>query len=160
MLKTKAVSKKTEQILLRVLKYIEKEPRRLRMNSWGDIYGNEDKIFSDFNGINNKVPPCRTTACLGGTVLLITKKGKKFLDENMDEHEDATEYHFPDNSPDIAADILGITEDQVQNLFYFNGGGDTGWPIKYDVAYKRARTAKQKFKVTKARVLHFIKTGR
>jgi hypothetical protein len=152
-----AVSKKTERILLRILKYLEEEKDRLNMVHWGAFH--EDDQVAGVDHKMQPVPPCKITSCLGGTCLLVTKKGIQFL-KDYGFFEDKYD-GFPD-AFDPAKKILGLTDQQAARLFFLkehscNGG--YGWPEKYSNMYKAAKTGKGRFKATKLRVLHFIKTG-
>jgi len=157
-----AVSKKTEKILMRMLDYIEKEPKRLDMNTWGEIYSKGAEVDEN----EQELPPCKTVACLAGTCLLVTRAGLDFLRESYVTKEHANSYHegnidFPSHTPDKAEEILGITDAQAKNLFYFADwrSDGYGWPMKFVEQYNKAKTARGRFQVTKRRVLHFIKTG-
>lgn len=167
-----AVSKKTERILLRMLDYIEQEPKRLEMGSWGAIYSKATKtkpIITSNTYHKVKLPPCKTTACIAGTCLLVTKIGQKFLRDNSISQKFLVNYEdgigdsvdFPDTTPDKARDILGISKKMADSLFYFGGWSFSGysWPMEFEEQYRNAKTARGRFNATKRRVLHFIKTG-
>ncbi len=159
------ISKKTERMLMKVLAYIEAEPRRLEMGNWGEIFTKTDKKTVGLGGNIQKLPPCKTVACLAGTVLLTTKAGKTFLKDryvtrSLAEKSDCS-IDFPGDTNSMAKDILGLTTEQMQKLFYFEEWSDTeyGWPAIFVERYMKAKTARGRFGATKARVLHFIKTG-
>lgn len=174
----RAVSKHTEKILMRVLDYLEQEPKRLDMTRWGQIHpdGAETiEICPDGwdGGIEQLLPPCKTTACLAGTVCLATKPGLKFLsDNNAIKPLEGTNYtiSFPDETPEVAAQILKISELGSNRLFHFKDWKEmydsktdqyvpVGWPKRFSNQYKKAKTPRGRFNATKARVLHFIQTG-
>lgn len=183
---TKAITKRQEEVLLRVLDYIKQEPKRFNMHSWGEIF---PKFIKDWNGnhIPNPdktykagrkrlpIPPCNTAACLAGTVLLVTKKGKRVIAKEKKGCEITETISFSRNTPEIAKEILGFTEQQSNSLFYLKNWGLTepirnengfqissnriGWPIQFSKAYNQAKTGKERYKALEARVKYFIRTG-
>lgn len=167
-----AVKARTKEILLRVLKYMKQEPDRINMHAWGSIVQDGQKDL----GLpkKHKTPPCGTTACLAGSVLLVTKKGNEYLKREgltkKDISEDTTYVYFPFETKEIAEKILGITDEQSQNLFLFKNMGAyhfdkdgeyvaAGWPTQFSAQYNKASTGAQRYQAVKDRVLHFIKTG-
>lgn len=158
--KHKSVSAKTANILYRVLAYMEKEKNRVDMYSWGRFC--TTPTIETGNSIDGwrvqTSPPCRTTACIAGAVLLVTKPGRKIL---KDTGFFSGKAEFPYNSDDIAGDIAAIRPDRRPLLFYFDSWGmdGGGWPLQFEKKYKRAKTGAGRFAAVKARVLHFIRTG-
>ncbi len=159
-----AVNKQTARILRQIINYIAKEPKRLDMGDWGNFLPPETKMVSGINYKRQPAPPCGTTGCVAGTCLLVTKAGLNFLNKECCFKKDAisNEYvvTFPDDTPNEAQRILGISDKQAAKLFYFqewNSG--EGWPKKFADRYKEAVTARGRFFATKARIEHFIKTG-
>lgn len=161
----KAISEKTKRILLKVIDYIEQEPKRLDMSAWGTYFPKEWKKFAGVDEVLQPVPPCGTTACIGGTCLLVTKAGMNFLHKSGSVKEMAEQdecvIQFPSDSDEAAAKILGITEEQASRLFFFSEWrmGDPGWPARFVTRYKKAKSAKGRFNATRDRILHFINTG-
>jgi len=162
-----AVSKKTEKVLMRVLRYLEEEPKRLEMGRWGEFLTEEDEETNGVGvGESQPLPPCKTVSCLGGTCLLVSKAGRDFLKENgcIKENAKTCSVEFPGETVKVATKILGITDEQAENLFSFkewSWGEDnpSGWPKKFSRRYEEAKTARGRFLATKARVLDFIRTG-
>lgn len=191
----KKPTKRQKEVLLRVLKYIKQEPDRLDMFHWGQFHPitgwNYDldeadptsaptTFFPDYK--EQPIPSCKTTACLGGTVLLVTKKGKKEL-KSVLKGEGKNRYYevpFPDDTDEIAGNILNLTPKQRGDLFYFKswdnhvdietgkiGWNDqpvtkyvkVGWPRDFERMYKKAKTGKERYRALEARVRHFFKTG-
>lgn len=161
MLQKKPLNKKAQSILQSVIKYIEKEKRRLNMSTWGEYNPNIAELDS----------PCGTTACLAGTVLLVTKRGRDHLKKNnffkdvellkKEKNIGTNNYvDFPGNTAEVASKILGITEEEADRLFFVGFGEDPmfGWSEKDATDYREAKTAKERFKIFKRRVIKFIKT--
>lgn len=155
-----SIKKSTVKKLMKALKYFAEETRRLNMQQWGIVYPRE--FFRD-----ETLPPCGTQGCIAGGILLTSNdKGiKKLLTPILKKRNEISysEACFPTKSPELAAKILGITEMQANALFYFKGwktGSTSGWPTKYSNAYTRSKDADGKFEATKARVFHFIETGK
>lgn len=159
----KPLNKKAQSILKSVLKYIEKEKRRFNMNTWGIIYSK--------NSLEQNLPPCRTTACLAGTVLLVTRRGKDFLRETIktaaqkeDDLYGGTSYFcnstsFPSGTFDTARKILNLTVIEAERLFFLpKHERDFGWDDNLAKKYEEATTPEAKFKVLKTRVAKFCKT--
>ena len=133
------------RLLRKVIKSIKEEPRRLKMQSWGQ------KVRPS----NPKNPPCGTKACIAGHVafcsgqLAFNKSGLAEIKDN----------------PGIgimewAEDKLDLSRTQTGKLFFFqcwNGG--VGWPRKFSTAYNKSKNAKQRAAVTIKRIEHFIRTG-
>lgn len=182
---TNAVTKRQEEVLLRALKYIKEVPDRLDMRSWGTLHptcGISKKPTFTSGRKSQPVPPCGTTACMAGTVLLITKAGRQFIKtdvlnlenlENLNKDRGVT-LTFPWYTDKIAQNILKLTEKQAGDLFFFrkwkmtaivpNGNDDpkevrVGWPTQFSKAYNQAKNGKERYKALEARVKYFIRTG-
>lgn len=160
----KAVSEKTEKILRKVLDYIKQEPRRLQMGVWGQILPEGTDTVEGADDANQPAPPCGTVACLAGTCLLVTKAGTDFLEQNGAVKTRGNKHYvdFPPGTPEEAMRILGISESKAKKLFYFSEWSFEGgcWPVKYSKKYMEATTPKGRYLASKARVEHFIRTGR
>jgi len=165
----RAVSVKTEKILRKVLDYIEQEPSRLEMGQWGYILPDDVKEVDGVGGNPQPSPPCGTIACLAGTCLLVTKAGNDFLQEHgaFKERGQTDWVSFPDETPEKAAEILGLSEDRAKKLFFFQKwdhldekGNPVGWQKEFSDRYEKATTPRGRFLATKARVEHFIATGK
>jgi hypothetical protein len=171
MSKTKrAVSKKTEKILRRVIASILEEPTRLDMGSWGEFHDpnwRRDNACSIQVGedkyVEQKLPPCRTTACIAGHSVLQTRAGINFLKEEgkyVKRADGLIDVDFPCNTDEQAQQILGINKRQAQDLFFLpDWVSEGGWPAKFAARYRKARTAKGRAKITADRIEYFIQTG-
>lgn len=158
----KKVPQKTEKVLRAVIAYLEQEPRRLEMGQWGIIIPNNVDEIEGIDHSSQPAPPCGTAACVAGTCLLVTKAGKDFLKDNgAVKTRGLTDYiQFPGDTPEKAAQILGLSEERASSLFYFKGwSGMGGWPKKFSQRYKKAVTPRGRFLATRDRLEHFIATG-
>ena len=157
----RSIKPKTVKILMGVLEYFAEETRRLNMSNWGQYLPDTSVKYSD------SLPPCGTRACLAGGVMLTTKSGLNYLAKNNMLKPKDTYYivEFYDNTPGLAAGILGLTTRQANKLFYFKGwnaGKTVGWQKKFSDAYDIAKNRGDHdgmFEATKARVFHYIETG-
>ena len=126
------------KLLRKVQKFLLKEPRRFDMLDW--------LAPSAFSNTVLEKPPCGTTCCIAGAAFI--------LDRKVEPGKALTEYEtYQISVRDIATDALGLDLDQRERLFY-----TADWPVKYCVAYHRAKTQRQRVKVGVARIEHFIKT--
>lgn len=179
----KLPTKKQKEILTRVLDYIKENPDRLDMHDWGAFHptcnvtlgetvltNKSAKTFHTGRGNVQPIPACGTTACLAGTVLLVTKQGKSFLKNVIEEGLESISVNpdndnvieFPYDTPEIASNILGLTDDQANRLFYFKEWevkGDSGWPEELSKEYQKAKNGKERFAVLKKRIERFFNTG-
>lgn len=125
------------RLLRRIQKHILAEPKRFIMgdvvvhNAPGEMY-RED-------GIERPFASCGTMACIAGWALLLSKNSSRDLDD--------------------AARLLGLPQPADRwlcvgdNLFY-----EGNWPIKYSVAWDKARTPRARARVAARRIDHLIKT--
>lgn len=159
--KKMAVSRKTANVLRKVIAYWRANKHRLDMDDWGMCH--LDKRVGDFieGDASRKVPPCRTTACLAGTVLLVTTEGRKFLKDagyfaDIQREKKGKNYRFsvsfPRGTEVKAADILQLETGEEQKLFYTGNWGEFG------DEYEDAETAKDRFNAAVKRIEQFIKT--
>lgn len=147
---------KTVRLLNEAVEHILEEPKRFEMGDWGTTFSDDFISEHDNPGI---FPACRTQGCLAGWIVFLNKPRlwktllKSTKNETMCELDSAVPV------ADTAAQILGITEDQANCLFYIGSGEDGfGWGEKLTKRFSNARTPKQRAKVLQARVKHFIKT--
>jgi len=157
-----SVKRGTVNKLMNALRYFAEETRRLNMRDWGRFYTKEEiKLYLNYE--DSTFPPCGTRGCLAGGILLTTAEGRKFLKKNNCIKTNATfcQVVFPEGTPKVAAKIIGLTEGAAKKLFYFKSWGlSRGWPEVFSTAYEIADDAQGKFDVLKARVFHFIETGK
>jgi hypothetical protein len=129
------------RLLRRVQKHILAEPRRLNMDCLLDSVSVERKTN----------PPCGTVGCIAGWAAFLTQGAAA---------------HVSSESWLGAQDALALTSEQALRLFvepkyavekslYY---GDETWPLKFARKYLSAKTARQRAKVTAARIDHFIAT--
>lgn len=156
-----AVSKKVVKVIRDVQRYWREENNRLDMGDWGTFLANRKpgQVISDDSDNSMVVPACRTTACLAGTVVLLTKEGRKFLRENgyFNKVKNRKKTHrgvvnFPNGVVGLAANILEAND--TSSLFYVDG-----WPEPYQSEYSDATNAKQRVRAAIRRTEHFIRTG-
>lgn len=166
MLKVRAVN-----MLNKISAHILEEPKRLDMNSFGEVYGDtlaaKSKSLVREHAIPHELPACRTQGCIAGWGIFLTRPSIwKSLFHKVDHDqsmpiEDAEP--FEENTVhEVAMELIGLTDEQAKQLFYFKGwvwnGPEVGWPAKFAEAYNVAKSAKQRAKVTVARIKHFIDT--
>jgi hypothetical protein len=103
------------------------------------------------------VPVCGTQACLAGEAVLahglakvLPSGGLSFKNGHL---------AAPNEIEETAIKVLGLTVIQKRKLFFFNYmDGTYGWPEKFEVMYKAAKTPPGRLYVAIRRVEHFIKT--
>jgi hypothetical protein len=135
------------QRLRAVAAHILEEPKRLDMLEWGVTHPSYLKP--------SETPACNTVGCIAGWTIFLNKP--EVVDQMKAAFEDAPEfiYNYCETlSPSQdAAKLLKLNAEQRQRLFF-----TSDWPLPFRLAYKRARTAKGRAKVTADRIEHFIKT--
>jgi hypothetical protein len=160
------LSKKAIALLRKVQKTITEEPNRLLMGSWTrQVTEGKGEIFvTDYDPseeISRPVPPCGTVGCIAGWTAIngmknsdlpiVTINGKQMVDVTSIDDVEVE-----------ARELLGLTKDQAQSLFYLpnwsvvKNGGYKAWPKRFATAYGKAKTAKQRAKVTCDRIDYFI----
>lgn len=167
---TTKLKKRTVNLLRKVQAHILEEPKRLDMSDWGVAYATGTK--TRIEGTTDKevpVPACNTVGCVAGWSIFLGRP-KLWKDLIKATAENKAIYDNEDtaldetlNSPKYEAErILGITDEQGERLFFFKKWSFrnplSGWPEKFSDAYKKAKTAKQRAKVTAARIDRFIDT--
>jgi hypothetical protein len=164
-MKTK-LSKKAIALLRKVQKTITEEPNRLLMGWWTrQVLEGTDTIYvADYDPseeVERPVPPCNTVGCIAGWTAIhgMADSALPKVTFNGIEMVDVTEI------PDVeleARELLGLEKDQAQALFYLPNwlvvehGDYKAWPKKFADAYAKAKTAKQRAKVTCERIDYFI----
>lgn len=153
---------KTIRLLNEVADHILEEPKRLEMGTWGETFTEDSKYSDD----GDPIPSCRTQGCVAGWTIFLNRPRlwKQMLKGATDNGYSCDLNDSTDGSiPGQAIKILGITEEQGASLFYLKDwmvvGDGGGWPQKFTDAYNKAKSKKQKAKVTAARIRHFIKMG-
>jgi hypothetical protein len=159
------VSVNSARKLLKVVNTILEEPRRLDMSDWGTKYSKQalklattpltedpEQEFLE----EREMPACGTVACLAGWTLVTLMPRKRLKDllaaENKGRDPKKAPLVFPGRTPDLAAELLGLEGGAIYwRLFY-----PDGWPGQFENAYDTARTALQRAKATRDRVIHFI----
>jgi len=131
-------------LLRRVEKAILKEPRRMRMNTFGDKRSRKN---------TKNIPPCATQACIGGHIVwqlnpVLFTRAVEEGDIDWIEHR--------------ARQALQLTQVEANRLFLFKSWnyGSEGWPKEFSVAYNKAKTPHKRAKVAVARIEHFIRTDK
>jgi hypothetical protein len=177
----KKLSLKTVKLLRKVQAAILAEPKKVNMNEFVNMSASNIET-NKYN--KTPLPPCGTQACIAGWACLIgdpklNKKMKSIL-VSID-YVGVQDAGFSLNEfKKKAEQLLGITEDQGSNLFYFAGWGTFpildenrsytydsktgeklcyGWPKKFENAYIKARTARGRALATSRRIDHFIATN-
>lgn len=96
--------------------------------------------------------PCGTTACIAGHTFAIGRHHKNLKGVLRLTTQDGC---FGSRVADTAMDLLQITEEQENSLFY-----ECWWPEKFHRQYNEAKTPLQRAKAAARRINHFIKTGK
>ena len=163
----------TVKKLRKLQRYILAEPKRIHMDDWGIHVDPKDKttlknlkenygaaVGGDLlSTLLVKNPPCGTMACAAGNLCIIGG-----LINPQAELRDSGEpyYYFDSNTPELAAEYLGIDEEVAGRLFYFKGWAseDNGWPKEFEDRLNKHNPGTLGYaKVVVARIEHFIKTG-
>jgi hypothetical protein len=158
------LKQKAKILLEKVAVKILEEPARLVMDDWGIVFKPECVGSQVHSQNDSKVPACRTQGCIAGWTIFLGRPNfwKKLLKVASGENgyeADLDDEIQDDNAADYAQNLLGISQDQADRLFYLpNWGHQPGWPNKFADAYNRAKTDKQRAKVTAARIRFFIQT--
>ena len=136
-------------------KFIEKKliPFILREKGNGFVMENwvrrldagDKQYIADYGGLEfdyvmHARPACDTMACIGGSIQCLTRiKSKRRM----------------------AKEVLGLTADQVDGLFYNWSGEDgrTGWPKDLVILWDDAKTPLQKARVAVKVLRRVIKTN-
>ena len=125
---------------------ILEEPKRLDMNHWVVKFLKADRK----NEFNIKyIPPCKTVGCIAGwECTLHPKKAKELGWSGLQKYYDrtataTTEYATTESTVKVATELLGLTENQAQILFY-----PTAWPrFWYDKLVNKKEQTKAYAKV-------------
>lgn len=159
-------------LLLKIQKTFKTKPTKAEMSSWVDI-ADYDKTsdYADAYKRRNVVPFCHTHMCIGGAALILSGTATlKIERDNSGGFGGATLVYTKNhkqrvqNVGDVAAAILGLTQDQRTRLF--NKGN---WPYHALVAeYPNLFTEtgasgekwqKHEAKQMVARIDYLLKTG-
>ena len=122
------------ELVEEVKAYLRAEPRRFDMSDW----------VADYNGEPEEAPPCGTTCCIAGAVLMV----KGLIKNEYD-------WRSTDAPAKTAADLLGINDSD--NLFY-----SSNWPSLFREQFIRAlkaRDKKQQVEIACARLDYMLETG-
>ncbi len=141
-----------------VTKRILAEPTHFSMDTWAK----EEQ--------NAKAESCGTTCCIAGHALIAAGAKLTFL-----LHVDPDTLAVPNFVPtprltkftglttdigvsngdvaNVAQALLGLTWHEAERLFY-----TWGWPVRFENAYKAAKTAKGRARVAARRIEHFVNT--
>lgn len=128
---------KNIKLLEKVKKHILEEPRRLNMSS-------------GIKKVQKRKVPCGTIGCIAGWSVLLSKS---LLELTKDLEIDEEKGWMPIEQD--AQELLGISDLQKGNLFYLHN-----WPSKFQLTYKRAKTANGRARATAKRIDYFIKFGK
>lgn len=122
------------ELVEKVIKHIDEEPRRLEMSTWLQFYPKGLEVEYD-------LPPCGIVGCIAGTAVLIHDKvdqlhrGQIFV---------ATR----------AIEVLGLSPEQVVTVFYV-----TSWPTRFIEMYEMAQSKRERADATIARLRYLLETG-
>jgi hypothetical protein len=159
-------SKETIKKLRKLQTFIHKEPRRFDMSRWGtvvknlealtahcDLIDQDDSLNYDLNvkRFLKLKPPCNTMACLAGSALIMGKLIEPIFSDDVEDGEVAV-FNFSDDTPEIAAEYLGLDYEDTNLLFYIDGWG------KFASGFERLSPQKQVERACE-RIDHFIETG-
>lgn len=153
----------TVQRLRKLQKYILEEPKRFNLDTWGEIanpkYYKKIKDRYGVSEVTKQKPPCGTVGCIAGSLCVIGKMVKPTV--VMKDLEGTETYMFPSNTPEMAADYLGLSLSDAKKLFFLQSwGSPIGWPEEYDKMLRNHNPGTKGYaKVAVARIEHFIKTG-
>ena len=155
------LKQKAKDLLEKVAITILEQPARLSMNNWGSIYSPDYVGNRDIS--SSEVPVCRTQGCIAGWTIFLGRPTlrTKLLKETTQENYSIfhLDCHVPDGAEEYAIKLLGITQEQADRLFYLPGFGfGEGWPKEFSGGFHKAKTDKQKAKITAARIRFFIQT--
>lgn len=159
-------SPETVAKLEQLIEYIEKEPLRFNMGLWGVTAKEGDvlkkrvsQILSEFSPTADDVPPCNTVGCLAGNILVMTGQVKPIKDEETD----VSYFIFHTDTPDRAAEWLGIDKSAAARLFLLRGYRNYGrghWPETFERRLRDATPGTTEYvNITKERIRHFEQTG-
>lgn len=141
------------------------------------IQGNATYIPGVQEDVAKNMPPCGTVGCIAGWTVFLSKPkivdvlAAKAADSTVDTTTQDGEAYVRVGQEQLsgdaiysAQDILGLEPDQAKRLFYFsnmvsNMHGYYHWPLKFEDAYRNAKTPRARAKVTVERIEHFIKTN-
>jgi hypothetical protein len=160
---TKFISAKTQTKMAKVFKELDREPKKFDMWTWGiavnkdtllQLLASDELVYSDIEDEIKRLakinPPCGTVDCLAGQTLVTLGGFKPNLKIGKRGY-----YEFPDNTPEKALKLLGLSEDQAALLFY-----PDNWPYKFEQALDKLESGtKEYLAVAKKRWQHMIETG-
>lgn len=130
------------KLLRKVQKHILAEPRRLDMNVLGYT----------LDVIEKTDPPCGTVGCIAGWAALL--QNEKWFELSNAEKEGLMDWTEGETA-------LKLTTEEAHRLFIEPKYAETeihAWPLKFATRYLKAKTPRQRAKVTSDRIDHFIKT--
>lgn len=144
----KSVSPTTATKLRKLLRVIQ--PEHFNMGYW--FFTKEGSLRDDLDywkKLEAATPSCKTAGCLGGWCAVVFPPTPK-----QERTQDVADY---------AQKTLGLTQEQRKVLFFV-----TDWPDPYADLYDRVTEAcvedpslaGARLEITKARVEHFIRTGK
>lgn len=131
------------RLLRKIQRHITAEPRRLHMEDWG---GTPEDCMRFRVGDE---PPCGTVACIGGWAHFLTDPSAHTARQMPDAMKGAEAIGV--EWGDDLGDEIG--DGSADRLFYLDA-----WPAKFRRLYGRAKSPRQRAKVTCARIDHFIQT--
>ena len=141
MAKKNFVGAKGARLLRRVAKHILAEPLRY----------NQDEIVcrltpQDDSYHGRQIPACKTIACIGGWLHILTAKRRIGSLESLPFRK--------------FKNLLGIKESALYKLTAYSwNAGENGWPDRFRIAYLNTDNPKAKAEIAACRIEHFIKTG-
>jgi hypothetical protein len=141
MAKKNFVGAKGARLLRRVAKHILAEPLRYEQDAIIER-GTPGDVLHDLGC--HIIPKCRTVACIGGWMALLTAKNP---------------HRVTTLSVPKLQRALGVPRDNVFALIAFTWTRIGGWPDRFREAYNNARTPRAKARIAVRRIEHFIKTG-
>ncbi len=126
------------KFLKQIAATILEHPKQFRMESF----------FSTINSMEQRPDRCGTACCIAGWAIALAENLKpNEAWDSVCETEGEAEAH------DIAKELLGLTENQADRLFYHEE-----WPHEFRDRYNCARSTTQKATVAAKRLARFIKT--
>jgi hypothetical protein len=127
------------KLLRKIQQEIRKEPRRLDMSVWIDVYPPRHTID----------PPCGTTACIAGFATILASRDKKtFSEEALKIKRD-----YERSTQEEGGKTLLLTPQQSSRLFFVHS-----WPEKFRDRWYGALTKHTEAEIACERIEHFIKT--
>lgn len=158
---TMALTEHSIKMLCQLQRYILAEPKRFNLSLWGiscdpKAYKKLHATDEDAKVLKKQRPPCGSVGCLAGNVLVMT--GKIVPSRHFDGKEI---YDFPETSPDLAQQRLGLDDEQARRLFYLTRWGfHLGWPDKFARRLDQCSPGTKAYaKVASDRIDHYIATG-